>query len=206
MMGQLNALEMFRESPTLVVLLACSVLSITFMIERWWTFRRAKGSGDSILAHVNGLLEKGKIEEARAYAARHHTAAGQVIHYGLLHAGRSRTDLSELLYTKRLEERLALERHLGVLGTLGNVSPFIGLFGTVIGIIRAFRDLAAAGGAGGPSVVAKGIAEALVATAAGLLVAIPAVIIYNYFMRQVKQVGVDMEVASTRLIVILGAK
>ena len=94
---------------------------------------------------------------------------------------------------------------MGVLGTLGNISPFIGLFGTVVGIIKAFRDLALAG-TGGPAVVARGIAEALVSTAAGLLVAIPAVIIYNYFTRRVKAVSVKMEVASTRLIVLLGAK
>ena len=74
-----------------------------------------------------------------------------------------------------------------------------------MGIIKAFQDLALAG-TGGPSVVARGIAEALVSTAAGLLVAIPAVIIYNYFMRRVKAVSVKMEVASTRLIVLLGAK
>jgi biopolymer transport protein ExbB/TolQ len=104
-----------------------------------------------------------------------------------------------------MEERWKLERFLSVLGTLGNIAPFIGLFGTVVGIIKAFRDLAMAGG-GGPSVVAKGIAEALVSTAGGLLVAIPAVIIYNYFIRRAKGITVEMEVASARLLVLLGAK
>ena len=98
-----------------------------------------------------------------------------------------------------------MERYLVVLGTMGNTAPFIGLFGTVIGIIKAFRDLALAG-AGGPAVVAKGIAEALVATAGGLAVAIPAVIVYNYFMRKVKDRSVEMEVVSARLLVLLGAK
>jgi biopolymer transport protein ExbB len=128
-----------------------------------------------------------------------------VIHYGLIHSGRSRHDLEELMTTKLKEEKVKLERFLGVLGTLGNISPFIGLFGTVVGIIKAFRDLAASG-TGGPSVVARGIAEALVATAAGLLVAIPASILYNYFMRRLKVVTVDMEIASARLLVMLGAK
>jgi biopolymer transport protein ExbB/TolQ len=98
-----------------------------------------------------------------------------------------------------------LERFLAVLGTLGNIAPFIGLFGTVVGIIDAFQELALAG-TGGPAVVAKGIAEALVATAGGLVVAIPAVIFYNYFMRRVKAASTEMEVASTRLVVMLGAK
>lgn len=203
--GEINYLEMFRESFTLVILLGCSILSFTFMVERWWHFRHASGGGDGILAHIHKLLEAGKTEEAQNYTRKNPSSVSQLIHYGLLHAERSRRDLEELLQSKRAEERLKLERYLGVLGTLGNISPFIGLFGTVVGIIKAFRDLAAAGG-GGPSVVAKGIAEALVATAAGLLVAIPAVIVYNYFMRKVKHLSVEMDVASIRLLVMLGLK
>jgi biopolymer transport protein ExbB/TolQ len=203
--NEINYVVMLRDSFTLIIMLFCSVLSITFMIERWLYFRKADGSGDEILGHVHKLLEQGKGDQAANYAQKNPAAVSQVIHYGLLHSGRGRRDLEELLSTKQKEERLKLERRLGVLGTLGNISPFIGLFGTVVGIIKAFRDLAMAGG-GGPSVVAKGIAEALISTAAGLLVAIPAVIIYNYFMRRVKTISVDMEVASTRLLVLLGAK
>ena len=128
-----------------------------------------------------------------------------MVHYGLLHRARPRHELEELLSSKRLEERLKLERFLVVLGTMGNTVPFIGLFGTVMGIIQAFRDLALAG-AGGPAVVAKGIAEALVATAGGLAVAIPAVIVYNFFMRKVKSLSVDMEVVSVRFLVMVGSK
>lgn len=204
-MGEINLVAIFQESPTLVVLLICSIISLTFMVERWLLFRRAAGRADAVLAHVHKLLEAGKVEEAQHYCHRSPTSVAQVIHYGLLHSSRPRRDLEELLGTKRLEERLRLDKNLGVLGTLGNVAPFIGLFGTVIGIINAFKDLALAGG-GGPSVVAKGIAEALVATAGGLLVAIPAVVIYNYFMRKAKTIGVEMEVASTRLLVMLGTK
>ncbi|OGR90392.1 MAG: hypothetical protein A3J74_00300 [Elusimicrobia bacterium RIFCSPHIGHO2_02_FULL_57_9] len=203
--NEIDYLVMFRDSFTLVILLFCSVISITFMIERWLYFRRAQCNGDEILAHIHKLMEGGKSDQAVAYTQKHPSAVSQVIHYGLLHVGRSRRELEELLQTKRMEEKLKLERFLGVLGTLGNIAPFIGLFGTVIGIIKAFRDLAMAGG-GGPSVVAKGIAEALVATAAGLVVAIPAVIIYNYFTRRVKTMGVQMEVASARLLVMLGVK
>lgn len=203
--NEINYMVMLRDSFTLIILLFCSVLSITFMIERWWYFRRVQGNGDEILSHVHKLLESGKGDQAVGYCQKHPSAVSQVIHYGLIHSGRPRHDIEELLGTKRMEERLKLERYLSVLGTLGNVAPFIGLFGTVVGIIKAFRDLALSGG-GGPSVVAKGIAEALVATAGGLLVAIPAVIIYNYFMRRAKSISVDMEVASTRLLVMLGAK
>ncbi|MCM2305059.1 MAG: MotA/TolQ/ExbB proton channel family protein [Elusimicrobia bacterium] len=204
-MGEIHILALFRESFTLVIMLFCSILSITFALERWWYFRTAEASPDEVLSHVRKSLEGGKTDAAAAYCQKHPSAVAQVVHYGLLHAARSRKDLEELMLTKLKEERVKLERFLGVLGTLGNISPFIGLFGTVVGIIKAFRDLASSG-TGGPAVVARGIAEALVATAAGLLVAIPASILYNYFMRRLKVITVDMEIASARLLVMLGAK
>jgi biopolymer transport protein ExbB/TolQ len=204
-MGEIHILALFQQSFTLVIMLFCSILSITFALERWWYFRSAQSTPDEVLGHVRKNLESGKTDAAAAYCQKNPSAVAQVVHYGLLHAARSRKDLEELMLTKLKEERIKLERFLGVLGTLGNISPFIGLFGTVVGIIKAFRDLAASG-TGGPAVVAKGIAEALVATAAGLLVAIPASILYNYFMRRLKVITVDMEIASARLLVMLGAK
>ena len=186
-------------------MLFLSVLSVTFALERWWYFRSAAGKAEDVLAGVRKQLEGGKPEAAAAACQKNPTAVAQVVAYGLLHAGRSRKDLEELMLSKLKEERLKLERFLPILGTLGNISPFIGLFGTVVGIIKAFRDLAASG-TGGPSVVAAGIAEALVSTAAGLLVAIPAAVLYNYFMGRLKKTTVEMEVASARLIVMLGAK
>ncbi|OGS36080.1 MAG: hypothetical protein A2506_05095 [Elusimicrobia bacterium RIFOXYD12_FULL_66_9] len=204
-MGEIHILSLLRESFTLVIMLFLSVLSITVALERWWFFRGAGGKSDDILSSVRKQLEGGKPEAAAAWCHKHPSSVAQVVGYGLTHAGRSRKDLEELMLSKIKEERLKLEKFLPVLGTLGNISPFIGLFGTVIGIIRAFRDLAASG-TGGPSVVARGIAEALVATAAGLLVAIPAAILYNYFMGRLKKVVVEMEVATARLIVMLGAK
>ncbi|MFI5349149.1 MAG: MotA/TolQ/ExbB proton channel family protein [Elusimicrobiota bacterium] len=204
-MGDTQILQMFRGSFTLVILMFLSVLSITFALERWWYFRGASGKSDDILGSVRKQIEGGKTEGAVAWCQKHPSAVAQVVGYGLMHAGRSRKDLEELMVSKLKEERMKLERYLAILGTLGNISPFIGLFGTVVGIIKAFRDLAASG-TGGPSVVAAGIAEALVATAAGLVVAIPAAILYNYFMGRLKRLTVEMEVASARLIVMLAAK
>jgi biopolymer transport protein ExbB/TolQ len=204
-MGDIQILQLFRGSFTLVILMFLSVLSITFALERWWYFRGASGKSDDILAAVRKQIEGGKTEGAVAWCQKHPSAVAQVVGYGLAHAGRSRKDLEELMVSKLKEERMKLERYLAILGTLGNISPFIGLFGTVVGIIKAFRDLAASG-TGGPSVVAAGIAEALVATAAGLVVAIPAAILYNYFMGRLKRLTVEMEISSARLIVMLGAK
>ncbi|NNN06855.1 MAG: MotA/TolQ/ExbB proton channel family protein [Elusimicrobia bacterium] len=205
-MGDIQILQLFRQSFTLVVMLFLSILSLTFALERWWYFRAASGKADEILGGVRKQLEgSSKADGALAWCQKHPSAVAQVVGYGLLHAGRSRQDLEELMLSKLKEERLKFERFLAVLGTLGNIAPFIGLFGTVVGIIKAFRDLAASG-TGGPAVVAQGIAEALVSTAAGLLVAIPAAVLYNYFMGRLKRQTVEMEVASARLVVMLGAK
>ncbi len=204
-MADIGFLEIFKESFTLIILFFCSIVSVAFTVERWWFFRKAHTDGDKLLAGVRKLLETGKEDVARNMTAKNPAAVSQVVHYGLLHRKRSRIELDELLASKRLEERLKLEKFLVVLGTMGNTAPFIGLFGTVVGIIKAFRDLALAG-AGGPAVVAKGIAEALVATAGGMAVAIPAVIVYNFYMRRVKHISVEMEVVSARLMVMLGAK
>lgn len=206
-MGDIHILQLFKESFTLVIMLFLSVLSVTFALERWWYFRGASAKADEVLGGVRKHLEgsKGDAAAAAAWCQKHPSGVAQVVAYGLVHAARSRKDLEELLLSKLKEERLKFERFLPILGTLGNISPFIGLFGTVVGIIKAFRDLAASG-TGGPSVVAQGIAEALVSTAAGLLVAIPAAILYNYFMGRLKKQTVEMEVASARLIVMLGAK
>jgi biopolymer transport protein ExbB/TolQ len=205
-MGDIQILQLFRQSFTLVVMLFLSILSLSFALERWWFFRTASGKADAVLGGVRKQLEGGgKPESAVAWCQKQPSAVAQVVAYGLMNAGRSRKDLDELMLSKLKEERLRFERFLPVLGTLGNISPFIGLFGTVVGIIKAFRDLAASG-TGGPAVVAQGIAEALVSTAAGLLVAIPAAVLYNYFMGRLKRQTVEMEVASARLVVMLGAK
>ena len=205
-MEKINYLAIFRDSFTLVILMCCSVMSFTFAFERWLYFRKAAHKRiDEFLAHVSGLLKKGEHDKAAEYAGKLDSPVARLFCYALEHREMPRRDIEELLATKRQEERLALEKNLGVLGTMGNIAPFIGLFGTVVGIIKAFRDLALSG-TGGPTVVAKGIAEALVATAGGLAVAIPAVIIYNYFMRRTKVISSELEIFSARLVVMLGGK
>lgn len=204
-MNEINYLEIFRGSFTLVILMFCSIISVAFALERWLYLRKMDADGNEMLAAVRKYLEGGKVDAAQAWLAKQPSALARVVHFALANRNHGRDDLDELLGTVRLEERLKMERYLGILGTMGNSAPFIGLFGTVVGIIKAFQDLALAG-TGGPTVVAKGIAEALVATAGGLAVAIPAAMCYNYFQRRVKAMSVEMEVFSTRFLVMLGAK
>jgi len=202
----INYLSMLRDSFTLIILIFCSLLSFTVAFERWWYFRKARHRKvDDFLAHISGLLKEDKADKAVDYTGKIDSPVARLFNYALRHREMPKRDIEELLATKRQEEKLSLEKFLGVLGTMGNIAPFIGLFGTVIGIIKAFRDLALSG-VGGPTVVARGIAEALVATAAGLAVAIPAVIIFNYFMRRVKVIMSELEIFSSRLMIIMGSK
>ncbi|MBI4051291.1 MAG: MotA/TolQ/ExbB proton channel family protein [Elusimicrobia bacterium] len=201
-MVQLNYLEILRSSFTLVILIFCSILSVTFAIERWLFFRKNDIDSGNFLAKIKQFIEEGHFKEALALCEKTQGPLSMVARTAIANHQKPKADVEELLGAVRLEERLKMERFLVVLGTLGNTAPFIGLFGTVVGIIKAFQDLAISG-TGGPAVVAKGIAEALVATAAGLAVAIPAVIVYNYFMRKVKAISTAMEAASLKIMVYL---
>lgn len=204
-MEKINYLVVFKESFTLVILVFCSVLSVTFAIERWLFFRKAApGNIERLIWKIRKLLDGGKTDEALELVTRMTSPAGRICRYAMMHCDMEKTDLENLLATKCQEEKIILEKYLGVLGTMGNIAPFIGLFGTVVGIIKAFRDLAVSS-TGGPTVVAKGIAEALVATAGGLAVAIPAVILYNYFMRKLKVRMSELEIISTRMIILLNS-
>lgn len=204
-MGQINFIEVFFESFTLWILLACSILAFTVAVERWFYFRKTKFKPKKfleVLAKVQDLLQKNNTEELLNVTNGLTGPLPDLVRTAIVNRNRSKVELDELLTAARMEQRMILERYLGVLGTLGNTAPFIGLFGTVVGIIKAFHDLAVSG-TGGPAVVAAGISEALVATAAGLLVAIPSVIVYNYFMKRVKEMATIMEVSSIRLLVVL---
>ena len=126
-----------------------------------------------------------------------------VVKNGLQESNNNPNAAHEMMEASAMEQRNKLEKNLNVLGTLGNIAPLIGLFGTVVGIIRAFHALSVSGSAG-PSVISAGIAEALVTTASGLVVAVPAVIFYNYFIRRVGSVMNEIESISKKVLVMLG--
>lgn len=164
---------------TLLLLASASVYCFGLIWQRWSVYRLAMGGLDSFLRQAKVFVEKGQLKELMAYCRGRHGPAASVVLASLTgHEGLSERRAA----TERVLERevALLEHGLPVLGTVGSVAPFVGLFGTVLGVMRAFRDLAGAANAG-PGVVATGIAEALVGTAAGLFVAIPAILAYNYF-------------------------
>jgi|UniRef100_A0A7C5ENJ4 biopolymer transport protein ExbB len=165
------------------LLLVLSLASVAVMLERAWVFYRHRFPQTSFLSDLEPLLLREQWEEAADLCRKSAALEAKVLLAGLGQVDRGREAVQEAMEAERIKVSLLLEKHLSFLGTLGANAPFIGLFGTVLGIIHAFKDLSLAEGGGGPAVMA-GIAEALVATAVGLLVAIPAVVMYNLFHRR----------------------
>lgn len=170
------------------LLIFLSIISLAIMIERGWFFFSHNFDATEIGDQLKRLLRAGKIAEARALVKDRNAIEAMVVDAGLLEIERGPDAAGEAMNSVKARERLRLERNLAVLGTLGNNTPFIGLFGTVLGIIKASHDLAGSqqGGGAAASAVMAGVFEALVATAVGLMVAIPAVIGFNYFQRRVR--------------------
>lgn len=186
---------------TLVVLVLASLWSWFIVISRLLAFRRAEAASERLSARVAKLARAGQIAEARELAQSQQDSLSRLLHTGLAHGSRDKAVLTEALQRKQAEEILLLEAQLAPLGTIGSVAPYIGLFGTVLGIIRAFNSLGqGASDAAGAAVVSAGIAESLVATAAGLAVAVPAVIFFNHFSRRLTVLETRMELGASELI------
>jgi biopolymer transport protein ExbB len=175
--------QAMRNSPVMLVILGCSVATFGFALERLMYFFKRSGRPDQVL---NGVLERiraGNLKEAAWVCTNSPHPVGAVAKTVVESPNLPTESVEEKMQIALSEQKLQLERHLGWLGTMGNTAPLIGLLGTVWGIMRAFHDMARTGSAG-PSVVAAGIAEALFTTAAGLVVAVPAVMLYNHFVRR----------------------
>ena len=210
--------EMFAKGGfTLIVLILCSILSIKVIIEKWIVFKGLREKVvDDFKKKIFDVLSvkdpKDAVYLCYSYSYKWlffkiKCPLSQVYIYLLENSKLSKEDLTDTAYPKIDREIMRMEKGLGILATLGAISPFIGLFGTVIGIIKSFEALAANEASGYLSVM-SGIAEALISTAAGLIVAVPAVMFYNYFSKQLKNGMHFVEDASLELIRLLktGAK
>lgn len=179
------------------ILVGLSFLSVGVAIERAVFYGR--GSGPAAPELIS-KLRSGDRDGALASLAQSSGFVSTVIKAGLRHIDKGPEAVESILASEMARLRTQYDRFLAVLATIGSNAPFIGLFGTCLGIIRAFADLAAAGGTGGPEVVMAGISEALVATAVGLGVAIPAVIMFNVFARWQRRMSQQATAASQALL------
>jgi biopolymer transport protein ExbB len=181
--------------PILFLMIGLSVVSVAIMIERGWFFHLVREDLERLAKELSARLRDNDVAGARNLVANSRSAEAAVVSAGLAEIDNGHEAADEAMASATALQRKRLERRLAFLGTLGNNAPFVGLLGTVIGIVQAFQQLESTGlGGGGPSTAVMGaIAEALVATAIGLAVAIPAVVAFNYFQRQIKSTIANTE-------------
>lgn len=184
---------------TNVPLLVGSILTLGIFFERVWTFRGLEARSRALAGSVIDRLVERDLAGARSACEGGDTPVAHMLSEGLRWQNIDLEDLDRIFATERAEAVAALRRGIWVIGTVGSLAPFVGLFGTVIGVIRAFADMATHG-TGGFAVVANGIAEALIATALGLGVAIVALALFNYLQVRVQGLTAVFARACERLL------
>ncbi len=192
-------LELIRQGgPVMIILILMSILAVAIVIERLVFFSNEKGDTKGLLRALGQRIAVDDIPGAIAHCRKSKGMLPRILEFGLQRGEKNRADITDALSIALMENLNLLERNLGIIGTVAVIAPFVGLLGTVLGIIRAFNDIALKGNST-PAVVAAGTSEALVTTAAGLGVAVVAVVFFNYFKTRIKAFNQDLIVASNQL-------
>ena len=185
---------------TMYVLIVCSVITMGVVIERYVTLVRMRSEGSAAFEKVRTMLEDNHISDAAAFCDGNVDAISRVLAAGLGEWHKDDRLISAAMERAIGAQTVRLEKYIGILGTIGSVAVYIGLFGTVVGIMRALHDIGEFAIGGGMNVAIKGVAEALICTAAGLVVAVSAVVAYNYFVRRINVLVSEMEFAASQFL------
>lgn len=181
-------------------ILLCSIIAMTIIIERFWSLRRRYVLPSGLTQQVSKWVQEGgKVDNKRLEILRNNSPLGKVLAAGLINMDHGREMMKASVEEVGSQIVHELERYLNTLGTIAEIAPLLGLFGTVTGIIRMFAAIGVVG-LGNPSALSAGLSEALIATAAGLAVAIPTVVFYRYFRGLVDELVVSMEQEALKLI------
>ncbi len=188
-----------RGGPIMWPLLICSLLGLIFIIERTIWFYRIKGEASEIYAGVREAILAGDLRRAVEITESYNHPVGATLKAGLLRYGRSTEEIERAMEVVALHEIAKLEKNLWILATVANIAPLFGFLGTVTGMINSFEALAEVG-LGNPKAVAAGIAEALITTAAGLMIALPVQYVFNHFTNRVNHYTLGMETSAAVLL------
>ncbi|GAB6067389.1 MotA/TolQ/ExbB proton channel family protein [Methylothermus subterraneus] len=183
-------------------ILACSVLAMAIVCERWWSLRPKRVIPPHLVAQVWSLYRKNQLDAAALRRLQTSSPLGAVLAAGLANYRYGREVMKEAIEDAGRQATHELERFLNSLGTIASIAPLLGLLGTVLGMIKVFATITSVG-VGDPKVLAGGIAEALITTAAGLVVAIPALIFHRYFEARVDELVLKMENEALRFVEIM---
>ncbi len=193
-----------RVSWVMTLLGIISIVSIALIVERFIYYGRRRVDANAFFEKVREALSTGGVAEALAFVKNHDNPIASILRVGLENYELSEDLLAETIESAILEERTKLERFLAGMNTIGTVSPLLGLLGTVIGLIKAFLNIAVSG-SGGPAVVAKGIGEALYTTMLGLIIAVPVIYFYNYFAKKATDYTDTMEATMRKFLKLVAA-
>jgi len=191
---------------TMYVLLFCSVVSLGVIINRLIDYAaKSLVRRPRLMERIRKEVEANNITNAIDICRKTYSPLANVVLAGLKLHGHGEKEISSAMEREITIEIIKLERYTSIIGTIGNIAVYIGLFGTVLGIIRAFHDISTVG-QGGMNVVIGGVSEALITTATGLAVAIPAVVVYNYCVKRIDNFTNDMELCASELTDLIGPK
>jgi biopolymer transport protein ExbB len=184
--------------PAMWILLVMSVAAVAIVIERLLFFASQHSDSKGLLKAIGQKIAADDLEGAIKICRQNKGMLPKILAFGLLRGEKNRADITDALSIALMENLNTLERNLGVIGTIAVIAPFVGLFGTVLGVMRTFNDIALKGNST-PAVVSAGVAEALITTAAGLFVAVTAVVFFNYFKTRIKAYNQEMIVSANQL-------
>ena len=183
-------------------IILCSVISLTIITERFWSLRVSRVAPKNLARQVSTLYKQNALTIESLEKLRQNSHLGRILANGLKNINHERDIMKESIEETGRQVAIELERYLNTLGTIASISPLLGLLGTVIGMIKVFAVITTAG-VGNPEVLAGGISEALLTTAAGLSVAIPSVMFYRFFRRRVDELLLLMEDQAIYLVEVL---
>ncbi len=183
----------------MVPILVCSAAALAIVLERWWTLRRASVLPPGLGDEVRQWARSGQLDPGHLDALANGSPLGELLAAALAVRAQPRELIKERIEDTGRHVTHRMERYLNTLGTIALIGPLLGLFGTVIGLIRMFMEVMA-GGIGDPAKMAGGIGEALICTASGLTVAIPAYVLHRYFRSRVAGYCIEMEKQATALL------
>ena len=193
-----------KGGPILWIILGLSVVAAVIIIERLLFFRKIKVDEDKLISRLKSALEKGHFDEALSICDNNPYPITNLMKVGIDHRNHSKFIQKEVIMDAANQEIPRLERFLSALGTVAHIAPLLGLLGTVTGNIEAFGVLGKFGSVGDPSILAKGISEALITTAGGIIVAVPTIVFYNYLVSKVNHIIIRLENRANELVLYLG--
>ena len=188
----------------MIPILICSVISAAICVERFWTLRSEQVAPRNLLAQVWTWIKANEMDNRRLRELRSGSPLGQMLAAGISTHRRGRESMKESIEEVANHVVHEMERYLNTLGTVAAITPLIGLLGTVIGMIKVFTAIRLEG-TGNAAVLAGGISEALITTAAGLTVAIPSLFFYRFFQRRVDELVIYMEQEALKLVEVLNS-